>query len=1056
MGGFWMRRALPSALLFSLTMSWTLSAWSQVEEIVVTVRKKGESLQDVPMAVSAMGADEIERKGIKDIDDIAKFSTSLQFDESFAQSDTRIAVRGLSPTRGRQNVALLVDGIDVSSESITSSGGSLLLNTRLVDVERIEVVLGPQMALYGRSAFNGAIQYITKDAADTFEADLKIDAGYSEQFEARQYEAIGGISGPILGDALGYRLNAAWWDDEGFYENEITNSRIGGASGIGAALTLNSDIGDRLSMKFRAEYTDDDSQPSPQVFLPYNTEINTPDGAFVAGVAECFPDSIDLVATVPGNNQALLDRARRLMDPAFFENIEAGLNPNYGPGSLDPNSPNFVTPAGGGSQCEERTPARVGTPPSRDALLNARGVTLAPNPLTPGVDYKGFDREMLRLSFVAAYEADNWTLKSLTGFTRDDNTEQQDSNAYAFQSPDAGAFIDGNVNTFASKNDKVTKIFSQDVYVATNFDGPTNGTLGALFWQEKVDNRSTSITTQASGSHCFWNSQNGEPFNLMNGCTGYTATPAAPYLLAASPFRQEHPTDRDTEHYSIYGSLDFEFAENWTLGFEGRYNHEEVDVYGPTFLEPGAGGGPGGLNTCGIFFRPCEPFDDWRADGNWFSDAFFPWTEEAPDETDLRAWVPDQAMLDAIPDLCGQQNSANVARSINQGPIAIERKSDGTPVWKDNGDPGKTNIVPILDDQGRAQGVDANGNPVALDSGQAVGTDTFNPWCVGSLSDTDSWFSPKVRLEWAASDDMLFYAAWSRARKPGGFSLLTVGSSGLDRELAEFEPEKMEVWEFGGNTSWIENTIVLNGAIFFQDFTDKQALTSAPSADGLRRVSKIVNAGKAEVWGTELSFSWNPISEFLGGNWQTTLGGTWLPTRQYTEFNISTTSPNTATLAGNCTPNGELCDVSYTGNKLENSAALALNGFVQYLIPLSASVSTYIETDLFWQSSRYTGITNRLKTSDYMEMNLRWGFQADKWNAVLYVDNLTDNDKIRSSGGAPGLGCCFILGSGVDVSGVEPSEPSAAVMVDLPSTATAFLPNPRVIGARISYRFGGS
>ncbi len=1045
MGGFWLGRALPGVLLLSLTFGWSMSAWSQVEEIVVTVRKKGENLQDVPMAVSAMSAAEIERKGIKDITDIAKFSTSLQFDESFAQSDTRIAVRGLSPTRGRQNVALLVDGIDVSSESITSSGGSLLLNTRLVDVERIEVVLGPQMALYGRSAFAGAIQYVTKDAAEEFEADLKFDGSYSDQFGARQYEAIGGISGPVLGEALGYRLNGAWWDDEGFYQNEITGKKIGGGRGVGLALTLNSDLGDNLSFKFRAEYTNDESEPSPQVFLPFNAEFDTPQGAFDAGVAECFPNFVAALGAVPGNNQALLDRALNLLDPAYVATLD--------PATLDPNSPNFVIPAGGGPYCEERTPVRTGIAPSRESLLDGGGVNLAPNPLTPGVDYKGFEREMYRLSFVAAYEAERWTLKSLTGLTRDDNTETQDINAFAYSSPAAGAFLDGNVNSFSFDNAKVTQQFSQDVFVTTSLDGPVNGTLGALYWSEKVDNGSNSITTQASGSHCMWGSQTGvlNPIGLTDGCTGFTATPVAPYQQAAAEFRATSPADRDTEHYSVYGSLDFDFAENWTLAVEGRYNREKVDVFGPIFYQPGVGGGPGGLNPCGIFFRGCEPFDDWRAAGNWFADSFFPWIDEAPDGTSLNAWVPDQAALNAIPDLCRQTNAAGVARSITQGPFLIEREADGTPVWNNGA------VTPILD---------GFGNAIPTDGG----TDTFNPWCVDQLSDTDSWFSPKVRLEWAASDDMLFYFTWSRARKPGGFSLLTVGSSGLDRELSEFDPEQMEVWELGGNTSWLDRTIVLNGSVFFQDFTDKQALTSALGNDG-RLISRIVNAGSAEVWGAEVSFNWSPIRQFLGGNWQMNLSGTWLPTREYTDFVISSTSPTTAAHARNCTDIGGLCAISYTGNKLENSAARSVNSFVQYLIPLTASVEAFVETDVFWQSERFTGITNNLSTKEYWEFNFRLGFRGDRWDAVLYADNFLDNDTVRSTGGGPGLGCCFILGSSIDVQPhPDPddprppaqipdqdliTEPRSVVMVDIPLYNTAFLPDPRVIGVRMSYSFGG-
>ena len=692
-------------VLFALALSLCLPAWSQVEEIVVTVRKRAENLQDVPMSISAIQAADIQRKGIKDITDIAQFSTSLQFDESFAQSDTRVAVRGLSPTRGRQNIAFLVDGIDVSSEAITSSGGSLLLNTRLVDIEQIDIVLGPQMARYGRSAFNGAVQYITKNASDEFEADINADIGYSEQFDALQSEVIAGISAPILGEALGFRLNGAWWDDQGFYRNEITGARIGGAEGYGLALTLNSNLGDSLALKFRAEYTDDESQPSAQVFLPFNAELDVPQGAFDSGVAECFPDFVSFVNSNPANldpypnNQALLDRAMRIMDPAYF----AATYPQYLAPGYDPNTdPNFVIPAGGGPYCEQKTPARVGQIPSRDALLDQRGVTLATNPSTPGVDYQGFDRELMRLSFVSTYDAESFTWKFLTGYTRDENTEQQDTNVFAFRSPDAGPYLNGGVNSFSFNNDKLTEQISFDTNFVTRFDGPFNGIIGALYWEENVDNRSRSITGQGSGSHCFWNSVNGELFEIDNACTGYTETPISPYQQAAQPWRPESPADRDTKHMSIYGELDFDLTERWTLTLEGRYNKEETDVFGPIFFDPGASGGPGGLNPCGIFFRTCMPFEQWFAEGNWFSDSFFPWTDEAIDGTDLNAFVPVPELVGPeniarLEGLCDKFDAAQFQRSVTHGPVVIEREADGvTPAWADGG------AVMVLDENGQA------------------------------------------------------------------------------------------------------------------------------------------------------------------------------------------------------------------------------------------------------------------------------------------------------------------------------------------------------------------
>jgi outer membrane receptor protein involved in Fe transport len=376
------------------------------------------------------------------------------------------------------------------------------------------------------------------------------------------------------------------------------------------------------------------------------------------------------------------------------------------------------------------------------------------------------------------------------------------------------------------------------------------------------------------------------------------------------------------------------------------------------------------------------------------------------------------------------------------------------------------------------------GQPVAVidpNTGRAVQnasqTDMYNPWCVGSLTDSDEWFSPKVIMDWAVTDNATAYFSWSRARKPGGFSLLTVGSSGLNRDLTEFEPEKMEVWEVGAKTAWLDNTLIANGAFFFQDFTDKQALTSALGNDG-RLVSKIVNAGSAEVWGTELGLAWSPASEFLGGDWFLRGSHTWLPKREYTDFTIESGSSVNAAQAGNCSPTivggSNLCTLSYTGNTLEDAPEHAFVGFIGYTRPMNTGVDAYVETDIFWQDRRYTDQTNLLWTDAYWNLDFRVGLRSDRWEALLYVNNVLDDDTVQMTGGGPGLGCCFVLGSSIDLAGTNdytqavPTEPvdsdnpdhaprsaGANVMVDLPLFSTAFLPPPRVVGVRLTYRFGG-
>jgi outer membrane receptor protein involved in Fe transport len=185
-------------------------ASAQIEEVVVSTRRRAESLQDVPIAVSAISAEQIERQGITDLEDVVQNQPSVQFDQSYGPADNRITIRGLSNTRGRSNVAFLIDGIDVTTETLISAGSGLLANRRLLtDVENIEIVKGPQSALYGRSAFAGAISYTTKEPSDEFEGRVSLDVG---DFGRRTVE--GAFGGP-LSDTVGIRITGVNFNEDG-------------------------------------------------------------------------------------------------------------------------------------------------------------------------------------------------------------------------------------------------------------------------------------------------------------------------------------------------------------------------------------------------------------------------------------------------------------------------------------------------------------------------------------------------------------------------------------------------------------------------------------------------------------------------------------------------------------------------------------------------------------------------------------------------------------------------------------------------------------------------
>jgi outer membrane receptor protein involved in Fe transport len=298
-------RAFTAALtLTTMLCGMATEAFAQIEEIVVTTRKREENLQEVPIVVQAFTSDAIERKGITDLSDVAKYTSGVNLDTGFSRQDTRVVIRGLSPTRGRQNVAILQDEVDISSLAQGSAGGSFTINPRLTDVERIEVVKGPHPALFGRSAFSGAINYISKKPGDEFEGNAQVDVGTYNKYEARA-----SVSGPVIADKLSLGLNAAGWTFGGFYDSAVTGHGLGGGDGWGTALSAKFTPNDTLTINARTEYSKDNFDPDAR-FAVGTTDVTLPVAARTAanGLAAVIAQTSALSASFPQSIGSLGDR----------------------------------------------------------------------------------------------------------------------------------------------------------------------------------------------------------------------------------------------------------------------------------------------------------------------------------------------------------------------------------------------------------------------------------------------------------------------------------------------------------------------------------------------------------------------------------------------------------------------------------------------------------------------------------------------------------------------------------------------------------------------------
>ena len=177
-----------------------------LEEIVVTARKREESLQDVPLTVTAVSAATIESLGIRDSRDLALYTPGFSNVSSFGRTNAeRPVIRGQSNILGDPNASYFVDGVYLSGSTT---------NTETANLERIEVIKGPQAALYGRSTFAGAINYVTRKPSDEFEGKVSATFGQYDQRDANAY-----VSGPIIEGVLRYYVAASHTEYGGSYDN---------------------------------------------------------------------------------------------------------------------------------------------------------------------------------------------------------------------------------------------------------------------------------------------------------------------------------------------------------------------------------------------------------------------------------------------------------------------------------------------------------------------------------------------------------------------------------------------------------------------------------------------------------------------------------------------------------------------------------------------------------------------------------------------------------------------------------------------------------------------
>lgn len=239
-------------------------ASSLLDEIVVTARKREESIQEIPLTVQVFSTEQLEQRGITNLPELSKFTPGLTYNQGNARFSSDFSIRGMTQSSApgdnrRDLVTVFIDGVPYI-------GNPAGVGTE--DLARVEVIKGPQSALFGRATFGGAISMITTTPGDEFLGRISATGGsYGDR------RISGSVEGPLLEGLLAGRLVADYSDFDGFYANEF-GGRLGQSRQRFYAGSLSFTPADQFSARVRYSIRRDKDGPAASILIARSDEHN--------------------------------------------------------------------------------------------------------------------------------------------------------------------------------------------------------------------------------------------------------------------------------------------------------------------------------------------------------------------------------------------------------------------------------------------------------------------------------------------------------------------------------------------------------------------------------------------------------------------------------------------------------------------------------------------------------------------------------------------------------------------------------------------------------------
>jgi outer membrane receptor protein involved in Fe transport len=935
----------------SLITSSVMAADRQIEEVVVTAEKIEATVSDTSISITAFSADTIEEFGMQGADDMVNYIPATTRDAY----DIRIrgVGRNFRALGGDPGVATYYNGVFSPDFGIAASENALY------DIQRVEVLRGPQGTLYGRNAIGGALNYITKNPTFDWTGDARTQFGnYNDQ------EFYGVLSGPIIEDKLAFRALIVKRDRDGFQEGINGSPDTDSIDDRNYSLALTWNVSDDITVKLRANDRESDRVIGSSSLI---TEGSSADRGirssndYVNGLTNVSANGYTTV--MPGDPGAL----------GFDDPINGGTV--YGrhvtPG-VNPAAWVVVNGAFNHPETAELMAGASKDDPNRKTNVNDDGSGCSFPYTTANCNHEFFGHRASQNEIVWDVNED-LTLKYIFGtndFEYDFNIDTDHANSQLAK------------GRTTVREDVQSK--SHEIQIFWQAADNLSITSGVYYFDELrvqdfslTDSTNRFIQPANYGDLILPNASFGGA-NVMQvlglGADHVRLGDAAEGTSISGMWQGDergdwyHHTNKNrNEATAIYTQATWEINEKFALVLGLRYAEDEKtvrEIRGGYFEIPSFGtdaaiafGGSGpGANAFGIYTPTMA---------NNFGFAGF----HTPGITDL-AWL-------------------NIAM--------------GNATYSGDASNPLTPNCPLTEANCATSLRLLAGIPLSYTS-HIPGNDTWR--------DTNY----RVNLDWTPNDDILMYVSVTTGYRSGGFALGIVDARLSDPitgdlELVSYDQEEVTAYEIGYKGLHFDGTLQLNMSLYTYDYENYQDEVNVYDPARGSTVGIVQNADKAVNSGFEVEALWLPTDNLtLGGNFSYT------KTKYDSDYFIAVNDDpdHPASLFGNGTTNPELFTLNAKGDQLKRIPE------DKYTLWGSYDWPTNVGNFQFRTSYSYTGefydagfesekdlIPDRFR----VDASIMWRSLNDKLSVRGFVNNLTDEDNIRGAGTATESGNWAVTGS---------------------------------------------